>query len=130
VPLMCMLRHRRLSGGVAAPPAALLYSARTRGDVVYREELAQIAASDPAVTLRITLTRDSAPGWNGSVGRIDLASVQALVHDLGRGREGGGAAECFVCGSAGFVEVASALLVQAGQPAEAIRTERFGPTGT
>jgi hypothetical protein len=27
------------------------------------------------------------------------------------------------------VEVASALLLQAGQPGEAIRTERFGPTG-
>jgi ferredoxin-NADP reductase len=128
VPLMCMLRHRKLSGG--SVPAALLYSARTRGDVVYREELAQIAASDPAVTLQITLTRDSAPGWSGRVGRIDLASVQALVQDLGGGRGGGGAAECFVCGSAGFVEAASALLVQAGQPAEAIRTERFGPTGT
>jgi hypothetical protein len=27
------------------------------------------------------------------------------------------------------VEVTSALLLQAGQPGEAIRTERFGPTG-
>ena len=37
VPLMCMLRHRRLSG--SAVPAALLYSARTREDVIYHEEL-------------------------------------------------------------------------------------------
>ena len=28
------------------------------------------------------------------------------------------------------VEAASALLLQAGQPGDAIRTERFGPTGT
>jgi ferredoxin-NADP reductase len=35
-----------------------------------------------------------------------------------------------VCGSDGFVEAASALLLQAGQPPDAIRTERFGPTGT
>jgi hypothetical protein len=27
------------------------------------------------------------------------------------------------------VEAASALLLEAGQPAEAIRTERFGPSG-
>jgi ferredoxin-NADP reductase len=39
-------------------------------------------------------------------------------------------ADSFVCGSAGFVEAASALLLKAGQPAAAIRTERFGPTGT
>src|SRR5918994_7232371 len=45
VPLMCMLRHRRLSGSAA--PAALLYSARTREHVIYRQELADIARSDP-----------------------------------------------------------------------------------
>ena len=64
VPLMCMLRHRRLSG--SAVPAALLYSARTREDVIYHEELTDLARSDPRFTLRITLTRDSAPGWSGS----------------------------------------------------------------
>jgi ferredoxin-NADP reductase len=123
VPLMCMLRHRKLTGGTG--PAALLYSARTRDDVVYHDELTEIAAGDPAVRLRITLTRDVAPGWSGSVGRIDLASVQALLLDLG-----GGVADCFVCGSARFVEFAAALLVQAGQPVHAIRTERFGPSGS
>ena len=122
VPLMCMLRHRRLSG--SAVPAALLYSSRTREDVIYHEELTDIARSDPGFTLRITLTRDRAPGWSGATGRIDLPAVQALLRDLG------GAADSFVCGRDEFVEVASALLLQAGQPAHAIRTERFGPTGT
>ena len=120
VPLMCMLRHRRLSG--SAVPAALLYSCRTREEVIFQEELADIARSDPRFTLRITLTRDSAPGWSGAVGRIDLSAVQGLLRDLG------GAADSFVCGSDGFVEVASALLMQAGQPGHAIRTERFGAT--
>jgi ferredoxin-NADP reductase len=120
VPLMCMLRHRRLSG--TDVPAALLYSCRTREEVIYHEELADMAQSDPGFTLRITLTRDSAPGWSGAVGRIDLAAVQAVLRDLG------GVADSFVCGSDGFVEAASALLVHAGQPSEAIRTERFGPT--
>jgi ferredoxin-NADP reductase len=122
VPLMCMLRHRRLAG--SAVPAALLYSVRTREDVIYHEELTSLALTDPGFTLRITLTRDSAPGWSGRVGRIDLPAVQALLEGLG------GAADSFVCGPDGFVEMASALLMQAGQPADAIRTERFGPTGT
>ena len=122
VPLMCMLRHRRLSGHDA--PVALLYSARTREDVIYHEELRDLARSDVRFTLRITLTRDVAPGWSGAVGRIDLPAVQALLADLG------GVADSFVCGYGGFVETASALLLQAGQPADAIRTERFGPTGT
>jgi ferredoxin-NADP reductase len=119
---MCMLRHRRLSG--SAVPAALLYSVRTREDLVYHEELTDLARNDPRFTLRTTLTRDSAPGWSGRVGRIDLAAVQALLEGLG------GVADSFVCGSAGFVEAASTLLLQAGQPGDAIRTERFGPTGT
>jgi ferredoxin-NADP reductase len=122
VPLMCMLRHRKLSG--SAVPAALLYSSRGREDLIYYEELTALARSDPAFTLRITLTRDSAPGWSGGVGRIDLPAVQAVLEGLG------GVADSFVCGSAGFVEVASALLLQAGQARHAIRTERFGPTGT
>jgi ferredoxin-NADP reductase len=122
VPLMCMLRHRQLSGSVV--PTALLYSARTRDEVIHYGELMTLARHDPRFTLRITLTRDSAPGWTDRVGRIDLQSVKALVEELG------GVAEVYVCGSDGFVEAASALLLQAGQRPDAIRTERFGPTGT
>ena len=121
VPLMCMLRHRRLVSN--AVPAALLYSSRTREDVIYRDELAALARSDPRFDLRITLTRDAAPDWPGRVGRIDLPAIQAVLEDLG------GTADSFVCGPNGFVEAAAALLLQAGQPRDAIRTERFGPTG-
>ena len=97
---------------------------RTREDVIYREELTDLARNDPRFTLRMTLTRDAAPGWSGRVGRIDLPAVQTLMEGLG------GMVDSFVCGPDGFVEAASALLLQAGQPGAAIRTERFGPTGT
>jgi ferredoxin-NADP reductase len=122
VPLMCMLRHRQLAR--SAGPASLLYSVRTRQDVIFQEELTALARSDPGFILRMTLTRDSAPGWPGRVGRIDLPAVQAVLGDLG------GQVDSFVCGPDGFVEAASALLLQAGQPRDAIRTERFGPSGT
>jgi ferredoxin-NADP reductase len=121
VPLMCILRHRRLSGSPV--PAALLYSCRTRADVIYRDELSAMARGDPGLTLRIALTRDPAPGWSGAVGRIDLPTVRGQLERLG------GVADSYVCGSNGFVGAASALLLEAGQPAEAIRTERFGPSG-
>ena len=39
------------------------------------------------------------------------------------------AATVYVCGSARFADGASAVLLDAGIPAERIRTERFGPTG-
>ena len=90
--------------------------------MIYRAELDDLARHDPRLVLRITLTRDAAPGWTGAVGRIDLPAVQGLLRDLG------GVADSFVCGSDGFVETASALLLPPGQPGGAIRTERFGPT--
>jgi ferredoxin-NADP reductase len=121
VPLMCMLRHRRLSGSLV--PAALLYSCRTRSEVIYRAELSDMAAGDPRFTLRVTLTRETPEGWSGGIGRITLTAIESLLEHLG------GDVDSFVCGNAGFVEAASTLLVQAGQPAETIRTERFGPSG-
>jgi ferredoxin-NADP reductase len=121
VPLMCILRHRRLARSMV--PTALLYSARTGDDVIYHDELREIARDDPQLMLAITLTRGITPGWWGSRGRINATSVETVLQALG------GTAESFVCGSAGFVEAASALLVQAGQPSAAIRTERFGPSG-
>ena len=69
------------------------------------------------------MTRDSPPAWSGAVGRIDLSMLKRIVERLV------GMADILVCGPAGFVEIASALLLDAGQPGEAIRPERFGPIG-
>ena len=121
VPLMCMLRHRHRAGSTV--PAALLYSARVRAELIYFDELSALARDDAAFTLRMTLTREEPAGWAGGLGRIDLVAVQELLTSLG------GPVDSFVCGGDAFVEAAVALLVQAGQPHEAIRTERFGPTG-
>ena len=121
VPLMCMLRHRRLSGNPV--PAALLYSCRTRADIIYHAELAAIARDDPRFALRVTLTRERPAAWSGAVGRIELSMVKALVEQLG------GTADCFVCGRDAFVEAAADLLMRAGQPGALIRTERFGASG-
>ena len=110
VPLMAMLRHRRR----VAPDAEmrLVYSVRTAADVIYADEL-----SDDAV---ITYTREPPDGWNGHTGRIDAALLAAAAPT---------AMTAYVCGSNGFVEAASGLLVDAGLMPEWIRTERFGPTG-
>jgi ferredoxin-NADP reductase len=41
----------------------------------------------------------------------------------------GASGTAFVCGSNGFVEAASELLLDTGFEPEQVRTERFGPTG-
>jgi ferredoxin-NADP reductase len=110
VPLMAMLRHRRRT--MPELPMRLVYSVRTAEDVIYADEL-----GDDAV---LTYTREPPQDWDGHTGRIDATLIS------GADSEGGIA---FVCGSDGFVEAGSQLLIEAGFEPEAIRTERFGPTG-
>lgn len=119
-PLMAMLRHRaRLGSDV---PARLLASSRSIEDVIYREELAQLAA-DPALQVIHTLTRVQPPGWDGYRRRIDAAMLAEVAWSPeARPR-------CYVCGPTQLVEsVASALVDVSHEPAR-IKTERFGPSG-
>jgi ferredoxin-NADP reductase len=111
VPLMAMLRHRRRT--MPELPMTLVYSVRTAADVIYADEL-----GDEAV---VTYTREPPAGWSGHTGRIDAS----LIASAGAPND----ATAFVCGSDGFVETASSLLLEAGLAPERIRTERFGPTG-
>jgi ferredoxin-NADP reductase len=116
VPLMAMLRHRM--GLESAAPAALLYSARTESDVIYRKEIDSLAD----VRTAYTLTREQPPGWTGYGRRIDedmLAEVFGPPNGAG----------VFVCGPTSFVEVAADALVGLGYEPGRVRTERFGPTG-
>jgi ferredoxin-NADP reductase len=110
VPLMAMLRHRRRT--MPELPMRLVYSVRTADDVIYAGEL-----GDDAL---LTYTREPPRDWEGHTGHIDAALISAA--DSGDGI-------AFVCGSNGFVESASQLLLEAGFEPMAIRTERFGPTG-
>jgi ferredoxin-NADP reductase len=102
VPLMAILRHRRRT----APdlPMRLLYSARTRADLLYSDELGD------ETTIRLSRAE----------GRIDAALVAEVAYESGH---------AFVCGSNGFVETATVHLMAAGYAAQQIKTERYGPSG-
>jgi ferredoxin-NADP reductase len=110
VPLMAILRHRRRA--VPELPMRLVYSVRNADDVIYADELGDDAA--------LTFTREPPDGWSGHTGRIDSSLLADADVD---------SCTAFVCGSNGFVEAASRLLLDAGCAPERIRTERFGPTG-
>ena len=112
VPLMSMLRHRRLT--MPELPMRLLYSVRTPADVIFADELGGETT--------LTYTKQAPPDWGGHTGRIDAAMVAPAVMES---REG----LAFVCGTNGFVESAVAALQAAGFPPAQIRTERFGPSG-
>jgi ferredoxin-NADP reductase len=121
VPLMAMLRHRAVAG--VKDPARLLYSARTYEQIIYGKELEMLAKGN-GLTLAYTLTRSQPGGWRGYTRRIDDAMLKEVSGPLGRD------ALAYICGPTALVEVAADGLERAGLPADRIRTERFGPSGS
>jgi ferredoxin-NADP reductase len=120
VPLMSMLRDR--AAARSAVPARLLYSSRTREDVIYRGELDSLAAGDGSLEVVHTLTRERPEGWTGRTGRVD----EALLSEVAWAPEA--RPLVYVCGPTGFVEAVASGLVQLGHEPDRIRTERFGAT--
>jgi len=118
-PLMSMLRERRASGSHV--PTLLLYSVRTRDDVIFRDELLRMEAADENLTVRFTLTRDDPFRQSDVPHRLDAPSVRQALADWGEEAQ-----HVFVCGSNRFVEAVTQHLLAAGLPASIIRTERFG----
>jgi len=120
VPLHSMLRHHTASGSNV--PVRLLYSARTLDDILYRDELARLAAHD-WVDIRFTLTRESADRWPGYRRRIDPEMLEEV------GWPPQERPLLYICGPSGFVEAAANSFVELRHEPTLIRTERFGPTG-
>jgi ferredoxin-NADP reductase len=110
VPIVAMLRHAEHIG--RARLIQVLVSARTMLELPYAEELAAAGA-------RVVLTREDAPSGRaaGRLAATDLTDVLATDSAV------------YVCGSSGFAEAATTLLMGAGVEAARVRVERFGPSG-
>jgi ferredoxin-NADP reductase len=121
VPLMAMLRHRHAVASHV--PARLLVSARAADDLLYSDELAELAEADDGFELLATLTRAAPPGWTGFTRRVDREMLEQVAWDPGE------LARTYVCGPTGFVEAAAEALVGLGHDPALVKTERFGPTG-
>ena len=111
VPLMAMLRLARRTG--RADLVRMVVSVRSPEDLYYAAEL-------PGPQTTVVYTRVAPSGSPRPPGRLAVADVAALV----RGGE-----DAYVCGSAGFAEAATTVLLAAGVPVERIKVERFGPSG-
>jgi len=111
VPLMAMLRLARATA--QSELVRLVVSVRSPDDLYYRSEII-----GPETT--VIYTRQAPAGDDRPPGRLAATDVAPFA---------GADATFYVCGSAPFAEAATQLLVDNGNPAEAIRVERFGPTG-
>src|SRR5919112_449180 len=121
VPLMAMLRHRGAVGSEV--PTRLLYSSRSYEEIIYREELENLAAQDGSLEVSHTLTRSRPEVWSGYHRRIDAE----MLGEVGWSPEESPLA--FVCGPTLLVEAVGSALVSLGHDPAQVKTERFGPTG-
>jgi ferredoxin-NADP reductase len=111
VPLMAMLRLARRAGRTEL--LNLVVSVRTPDDLFFAGEI-----SGPDTTL--VYTRAAPPDFSRPPGRLTRADLPEPIAPGTR---------AYVCGSSGFAEAASGVLMDAGIPTEQIRVERFGPSG-
>jgi ferredoxin-NADP reductase len=120
-PLMSIIRQRFLEDSNV--PMRLLYSSRAWDEVIYRDELTELAARDDGFELAQTLTRRQPPGWTGYARRIDREMLESVAYPVEQ------TPLAYVCGPTALVESAANLLVELGYAPERVKTERFGPTG-
>jgi ferredoxin-NADP reductase len=121
VPLMAMIRHRVTIGSDV--PTRLLYSSRSFEEIIYREELENLAARDGSLEVFHTLTRSRPEGWAGYDRRIDAEMLREVAWSPDE------SPLAFVCGPTSFVEGVADALVRLGHDPTLVKTERFGPTG-
>jgi ferredoxin-NADP reductase len=108
VPLVAMVRHARDLGRLDLLRVAV--SGRTLAELPYADELAAAGAL-------VVTTREA----NGIRPAARLTAMDLLpLWEEGQ--------TAFVCGSAGFAEAASQLLVGLGIPPTSVRVEKFGPS--
>jgi ferredoxin-NADP reductase len=119
VPLMSMVRHRRLIASTT--PVVLLFSARTLNEALYVDELIELDERHDGFTLILTLTRDQPVRPGDYNRRIDAGMMAEVLARFPRRP-----AQVFVCGSNAFVDAAADGAVAAGVPARIVRTERYG----
>ena len=91
--------------------------------MIYAAELDRLAQAHSGLDVQLTFTRQAPPGWKGYARRIDQAMLAEVLASTGP------KVYAYVCGPTLLVESVANLLLEAGLAREAIRTERFGPSG-
>lgn len=116
-PLMAMVRY--LTDHCWGGTIHLLFSARRASDVIFRDELAYLAARFPTLRVTVTLTQEPADSdWRGERGPISAALLTRAVPTL---REG----PVYLCGPDAMMAAMRALVVGLGVDEARVFTEAF-----
>jgi NAD(P)H-flavin reductase len=113
-PLRSMLWHVVLSE--SANRMSLIYSARMREDLAYREQFEQLR-SEGRIDFRHTATRDGSEVLTGKFGRIDANGLKDFIEP--------GQTLCFVCGPPPLMNDIRPQLKRFGVRDDQIRMEQW-----
>ena len=119
VPLMAIARHR--ANTAPSTQTLLAYSARTWDEIIYRDELFDLEASDANFRLTLTTTREPRHRAHDFDRRLDRLLLSDILEGWGHAPR-----HAYVCGSNAFVEAVTSALVADGVPAAIVRAERYG----
>lgn len=101
--------------------AKLLYSSKTQADIILKDPLEELANQNSNISVEFSLTREPQnSNWSGRRGRIDEQYLAETLKKFDIPNTG-----CYLCGTPGFVENMSKLLVDAGISDEKIWHERW-----
>jgi ferredoxin-NADP reductase len=115
-PLMSMLRY--IDDLALDIQVTLFYSVRTRGDIIFAEELGSLQERLPGFCRVIVLTKPD-DQWFGARGRISRELiVQHMSEIIGH--------TFFLCGPQAFMDHINGVLLALGVPLERIMQESFG----
>ncbi len=115
-PLMAIVRHltdRSWRGRIT-----LVFSVRDRSDIIFSEELADLARRFPNLHVHVTLSGKVDPSWQGARGRISRELLAKTLPDVSR-------VPVYLCGPEPMMVEVRSLLAQLGVREEQIRTEAF-----
>ena len=115
-PSYAILKHvlgKKLKGEIK-----LLYSSRTKEDIIFYEQLKKIAKNNSNFKYVNTLTRHKEGAWNELIGRITPEMLKTIVKDFSK-------PYFFLCGPPIFVNDIISMLKQLGISEERIKSEKY-----
>ncbi|MXY21154.1 MAG: FAD-dependent oxidoreductase [Dehalococcoidia bacterium] len=114
-PLMSIVRA--IDESDRSTPTTLIYSVSTPSEILFRQDLEDIARRNPLFRPVFTITRPEVQEWNGHTGRIDDDMLRS---------------ECvnpdslfFICGPPDMIRDVIGMLVRLGAPGSHIKYEQW-----
>lgn len=114
-PLMSIIRA--IAESDDSTSATLIYSVSAPSEILFRQDLEEIARRNPAISLVFTVTRPDGQEWNGHTGRIDdqlIRQTQVSPDSL-----------FFICGPPDMIRDVIGMLASLGVPGSRIKYEQW-----